>query len=143
MWKSRVDWAAAYAAFKESGLTTIAEFYRKRLAEFVVKGKMPSLKGTYYHFRKLQQTSCAMKGSSLPSVSQNPIRKFGPRLQFANLDDDIHEVGFSSTSGNNRNTATVPVTMHVRLTNGTELAFATADPEKFVGDLIMKATELT
>ena len=39
MWKSRVDWAAAYAAFKESGLTTIAEFYRKRLAEFIVKGK--------------------------------------------------------------------------------------------------------
>lgn len=138
--KYNVDWAGAYAAFRESKLPSVAQFYRERLAEFVIDGDKPSICSTYDNFRAEHEKSVRTK--QLPAQTSTTIRRLGSRLQIAAIGKTAPDIGDSPSAVVHQTKARVSGTMHVRLPNGAELAFETDDPGKFACDLIFNASRM-
>ncbi len=138
--KYNVDWAGAYAAYRESKLPSVAQFYRERLTEFVIDGDKPSICSTYDNFRTQHGKSANQK--QRPSKTSPTIRRLGSRLQIAAIGKATLDINGSPSAVVHQAKTPVAGTMHVRLPNGAELAFETEDPGKFACDLIFNASRM-
>lgn len=147
----RAAYHRAYHAYLSSGLSK-AEFYRRCLSDFLPKGeKIPSLVTFYAHFNQVEAElvsapqiedsleDCSAAESVEPVVVE--AREIGRNIRFAEISDvQLQNAGYSLPGEITPDRhfpdrvfyprrLTGPTAFRMRLSNGTEIEFATPAPE--------------
>lgn len=128
---SMIDWDAAFAAFRQSGLTKVA-FHRTRLIEFSKEGRIPGLKYFYQKIRELEFVivpETEAKPSAVEDEAPLSVQTVGRNICVAR-ELPQRTVRRSQINIKRRSTAAEPrrTLVLVKLPNGIELRFRTDSP---------------
>lgn len=132
---SMIDWDAAFAAFRQSGLSKVA-FHRTRLIEFSKEGRIPGLKYFYQKIRELESAKAreaeAASAASKAASNEAPIsvQSAGRKVFIAReLPQSASRRPRISHCRRSAGAAPGGKLVLVKLPNGIELRFRTDSPE--------------